>query len=32
MTGKTISPYRVIEKIGTGGMGAIHKKGRHLIG
>ncbi len=32
MIGKTISHYRVIEKIGGGGMGVVYKESRHLIG
>jgi serine/threonine protein kinase len=32
MIGKTISHYRVIEKIGVGGMGVVYKESRHLIG
>jgi len=32
MIGKTISHYRVIEKIGANGMGVVYKESRHLIG
>lgn len=32
MIGNTISHYRVIEKIGVGGMSVVYKESRHLIG